>query len=303
MKKIVYSIFSILFTLLIFNPIVVNANIICNDGTVSPSCGDCHKGCCSKHGGCSNNSSSIPSGNNNSNSSNSNNKPTVTEKSKSADTSIKKITIDDIDIPISDNMEYSTTEENVEILVVLSDEKAAVNYQKNPNLVIGENIIDIKVTAENGKIKEYKLYITREKILSDNKNIKVFIDSEEVKFNSFESDVIDIDNDVDKLDISYELEDSNATAEITGNESLKVGYNEIIVSVVAENGEKQDYTIVVNKEDEKIQQEDEKVEEVTEEVIEKNEELEETEESSGSAFVTICALGGLGYLAYRFVKK
>ena len=30
----------------------VNANIICNDGTVSNTCMDCHKGCCSKHDGC-----------------------------------------------------------------------------------------------------------------------------------------------------------------------------------------------------------------------------------------------------------
>lgn len=27
-------------------------NIICNDGTVSPTCQDCHRGCCSYHGGC-----------------------------------------------------------------------------------------------------------------------------------------------------------------------------------------------------------------------------------------------------------
>lgn len=30
----------------------VKANIICNDGSVSNTCTDCHKGCCSKHGGC-----------------------------------------------------------------------------------------------------------------------------------------------------------------------------------------------------------------------------------------------------------
>lgn len=35
---------------------VVNANIMCNDGTMSPSCENCHRGCCSHHGGCSNKS-------------------------------------------------------------------------------------------------------------------------------------------------------------------------------------------------------------------------------------------------------
>ena len=39
-------------------PLLVNANIICNDGTTSPRCKDCHRGCCSRHGGCTENSSS-----------------------------------------------------------------------------------------------------------------------------------------------------------------------------------------------------------------------------------------------------
>lgn len=45
----------IIIILLVFIlPINVKANIICNDGTVSNSCQDCHQGCCSKHGGCDN---------------------------------------------------------------------------------------------------------------------------------------------------------------------------------------------------------------------------------------------------------
>ena len=50
MKKRVFIIILILFSFLI-----VNANIICNDGSVSKSCKTCHRGCCSRHGGCSNN--------------------------------------------------------------------------------------------------------------------------------------------------------------------------------------------------------------------------------------------------------
>lgn len=49
MKKYV----CLLVMVLLLMPITVSANIICNDGTVSPSCTDCHRGCCSRHGGCS----------------------------------------------------------------------------------------------------------------------------------------------------------------------------------------------------------------------------------------------------------
>lgn len=58
MKKRAFIIILILFSFLI-----VNANIICNDGSVSKSCRTCHKGCCSKHGGCSNNIQRIPRNN------------------------------------------------------------------------------------------------------------------------------------------------------------------------------------------------------------------------------------------------
>ena len=58
MKKRVFIIILILFSFFI-----VNANIICNDGSVSKSCKTCHRGCCSRHGGCSNNVQRIPRNN------------------------------------------------------------------------------------------------------------------------------------------------------------------------------------------------------------------------------------------------
>lgn len=52
MKNVVKCLIIISF---IFMPTMVNANIVCNDGTVSPTCTDCHRGCCSRHGGCTDN--------------------------------------------------------------------------------------------------------------------------------------------------------------------------------------------------------------------------------------------------------
>ena len=43
---------------LLLIPLTVYANIECNDGTISPSCSDCHTGCCSRHGGCTDNPNS-----------------------------------------------------------------------------------------------------------------------------------------------------------------------------------------------------------------------------------------------------
>ena len=264
MKKSFYRIVEFVL-LMMFLPIVVNANIVCNDGTISPSCGDCHKGCCSSHGGCSNSSSSSSSTNvetntNNSSSSestNSNNNnytnnnvietPAIVEPSKSSDATLKELTIDDKKIDISNDMSYATTNETISINAIANDDKAKVDYDQNPELVIGDNIINIKVTAENGKVKEYKLNITREKILSNNTKIKVKVNDEEVTFNEYKSEPIYLSYTEYKINIQYELEDENAKVEIIGNENLKEGNNEVIVKVIAENGEEQNYTLVVEK--------------------------------------------------------
>lgn len=252
MKKCFYRIVEFVL-LMMFLPIVVNANIVCNDGTISPSCGDCHKGCCSSHGGCSNSSSSSSSSestNSNNNNYTNNNvieTPAIVEPPKSSDATLQELTIDDKKIDISNDMSYATTNETVSINAIANDDKAKVDYDKNPDLVIGDNLLSIKVTAENGKVKEYKLNITREKILSNNTNIKIKVNDEEVTFNEFKSEPIYLSYNEYKINIQYELEDRNAKVEIIGNENLKEGINEVIVKVIAENGENQNYTLVVEK--------------------------------------------------------
>ena len=53
-KSIVFDIL-IRIIVIIISLLFLRGNIICNDGTISPSCSDCHSGCCSHHGGCSSN--------------------------------------------------------------------------------------------------------------------------------------------------------------------------------------------------------------------------------------------------------
>lgn len=289
MKKISRYVINVLVLLLITLPIAVNANIVCNDGTVSPSCADCHRGCCSHHGGCSSSYSNSHSSSNknttsheNKNSSNNTNQnPNAVEKSKSMDASLKKLTVDGEEIHISLNMSYSTKKESVVIHAIPRNNNATIEYNKNVELAIGNNIVDIKVTSEQGIYKNFKLNIVRENVLSDNKNIKIFIDDEELIFESFKSKIIYLFNDKDKIDIKYELEDKNAKVEIIGNENLKVGKNEVIVKVTAENGEEQDYIIVV----------------------EKNSKFEEKILNIVVINFVIVFISGIGCLIFYFIKK
>ena len=48
----IISMFFLVIVVFFLSTEAVYANIICNDGTESPTCQDCHQGCCSWHQGC-----------------------------------------------------------------------------------------------------------------------------------------------------------------------------------------------------------------------------------------------------------
>ena len=77
--------------------------------------------------------------------------------------------------------------------------------------------------------------------------LKGHVDDKELDFINFQNDDVVISSDENKINITYDLEDENAKVNINGNENLKVGKNEIIIKVTAENGEEQEYKIIVNK--------------------------------------------------------
>lgn len=188
--------------------------------------------------------------NNQNSSSNNNVDDSVGENNKSNDTSLKSLQVNDDFIEISENMTYETLEDKVNIIAIPNDNNSTINYEETINLVVGDNIINIVVIAENGDELEYKLNIIRnEEVdeLSNNTNIVIKVDAEVIDFDSYISDVINITNGVDSLNITYELEDENSNVEIIGNKDLKVGENEITVKVTAENGDVQEYKIVVDK--------------------------------------------------------
>lgn len=197
--------------------------------------------------------------------------------SKGFDNTIKMIKVNNEQIDINDNMNYRTQTEMVIIEVVTNDINASIEYDKKKILAVGDNLIIIKVKAENGNLKEYNLNINREKKLSDNKNIKIMVDKEEVNFILYKKDYITVSSNDEKVNITYELEDKNAKVEIKGNENLKEGNNEIIITVIAENGDKQDYTLIVKKYSQST------------EII--------------SSILTIGVFIGSGYGIYNFIKK
>ena len=208
-------------------------------------------------------------------SSSSNNKTTAPKPSpKSSDNTLKSITIDGENIEISDQMNYKTRNEKINILVETNDSKATSNVD-NYSLRVGINTIDIKVTAENGDVKNYSLVVDREK-LSDNTNVKILVDDEEINFTLGKADV-NVSSDTKNLNYKYELEDKTSQIKVDGDKDLKTGENIVTFTVIAEDGTEVKYELKVNK-------------------------YTKLDETIG-AILGLATMCGIGYGSYYFVKK
>ncbi len=154
-----------------------------------------------------------------------------------------------------DILEYKTTVtydvEKINVEAKAASEKAKINIT-NPNLKVGENTIIVKVTAENGAVKEYKIVVIRaeeNKVLSNNNYLSgLLIEKYNISFdpNTFVYD-LKIENE-ESLIIEATPSFENASVTVLGNENLKDG-SVITISVTAENGETRNYRININKGD------------------------------------------------------
>ena len=182
-------------------------------------------------------------------------KVTTTQKvEKNNDATLKNITVDGYDIKFSSNTyEYTINVKNnvnkLNLNISKNNDKSNYEIIGNDKLVAGENNITIKVTAEDGTIKEYKINVIKEKenIVSNNltlNNIK--IDNYELNFykDNYEYN-LKINNE-DKLNISVDI-DSNLKYEISGNTKLKNG-SQITIKVTDSN-EESIYKINIKKDE------------------------------------------------------
>ena len=191
---------------------------------------------------------------------------------KSSDNTLNSIKVDGKDIVVADKMQYETNKTSVTISVETNDSNASADVDDG-YLVVGENNINITVTAEDGSKKDYVLVIKR---LSDNTNIKIKVNGEELNFVNDKASVM-VSSNTKKLDYKYELEDKNAKVEITGDKNLKYGDNIVKFTVTAEDGTEKVYELTVDKSTK------------AEEVI--------------SGVLSVGLIGGAGYGIYYAVKK
>lgn len=176
---------------------------------------------------------------------------------RSSNNNLKSLVVNDKNITLNSNQSYTLTVDNkvttADIKTTLEDTKAKVEISGNNNLKVGSNTFKIKVIAENEAIKTYTLTIIRKNAdgditnLSNNTNLKsLTITDYKIDFNKETLTYnIEVESNVKKLTLKYEVEDSKATVSVDGNKDFKEGLNTVKILVTAENGETATYTINV----------------------------------------------------------
>lgn len=144
---------------------------------------------------------------------------------------------------------------SLDLKTVLSSSKAKLKINGNKDFKIGDNVVELVVTAEDGSSRVYTLNVNRTNTESKNDLIDIIIPGA-ILSPKFDPSVLEyttkVDSDVDKLDISATAKDSDSKIEIIGNDNLKEGINTILIKVTDENGFTKYYEIQVEKEENKI---------------------------------------------------
>lgn len=145
-------------------------------------------------------------------------------------------------------------EETINIDGILEDINASTTGFKEYALNNYKTIIPITVIAEDGNTKIYTINVIKVDRRSNNTNLKE-LTIEGVIIN-FEKDKLEyeftVDYEVDKLDINAIAEHFKSIVLIKGDTNLKVGKNQITITVKSEKGDTKDYILnVIRKSEEK----------------------------------------------------
>lgn len=188
---------------------------------------------------------------------------------------------------------YITTNQEInklEITAIPENNNSKIEIIGNDNFVQGENVVQIKVTSQNGQNTNiYKIYITKTKDLEKaNTNLETLAVENTFLYPSFDTTIteykIEVSKDTENLNILAIPEDEKAKVTIEGNTNIKIGDNTILINVLAEDGSTfRKYKIIAHKRNEVEEQkyeEQEKVEAEELAVILNEKGLEEVVEQS-----------------------
>lgn len=190
------------------------------------------------------------------------------EEEKSNNKNLSSLSIEGIELTPSFNKETTQYTAKVDgdvtelkIDAKAEDSKAKVTIEGNEGLKEGDNIIKIKVTAEDDTTRTYFITVTKgEGIITDNTLKLSELKIERVNFEeNFNPDTytyeLSLNAYVDKLEIIATPNQADATVEIIGNSDFKTGKNIVTILLTSADGKQTaTYQIQVNLPEELVEE-------------------------------------------------
>ncbi len=192
-------------------------------------------------------------------------KPQQTDK-KSSNKSLSSLSIEGIELTPKFDKETTTYTAKVDgdvtelkINTKAEDSKAKVAVEGNKDLKEGDNVIKVKVTAEDDTTRTYFITVTKGEGTQADTGLKLSeLKIARVDFeNSFKPDTyryeLTLNTYVENLDITAVANKADAKVEITGNSNFKVGKNMVVILLTSADGtQTATYQIEVNVQEEAV---------------------------------------------------
>ena len=182
---------------------------------------------------------------------------TDSNKNKSSNNYLKELSVKHFSMNFNKNTNnYSITVpyeiDKLDLTAKSEDSKAKVEIIGNKDFKVDEiNVVEVRVTAEDGSLRVYTLNVTRSSIVSKTKLTSLEVKDHQIspKFDP-DKDVysLTVPSSVTNLEIIYKTADKDAKVTITGDKDLRVGNNVVIVKVTDNNGFTRIYLINVERE-------------------------------------------------------
>ena len=222
-------------------------------------------------------------------------------------------------------LNIQNTINNIDVLAVAENPKSSIEITGNTNLKDGLNVISIKVVSED-KTQEniYNINVTKTANLDTaNTNLETLAIENVLLNPPFDNTIthydIEISNSTTQLNILAVPENENASTSISGNNDLKEGNNQIVISVTASNGFTKKY-FIINAYKRNVQEEEQFIneQEMQQEKLEEAYDIEQTskveenisEEANnnkwyiiGGIIVTIIVISIIGIIYFKKKKS
>ena len=184
--------------------------------------------------------------------------PTTPSDNRNSNNNLSSLVVTNTNIVFDKNTTvYNLTTEASSVYISAARETTTATISGDVgkhDLKIGKNQFIIRVTAENGNKKVYTINITRESGKSTNNYLKsLTLSNGNINFKKATTTYnVNVDNNVDKVTIGADLEDSKSSFENGFGPrvvNLSLGNNTVYIKVRSESGQVRTYTLYINRND------------------------------------------------------